>query len=92
MQEFIDRLNERGGGVGYRLPSEAEWEYAARAGSRGDAYAGDIGEPGGRDPVLEGIAWYFENSGFETHPVGRKPSHGGSESERREVAGWKPPI
>ena len=72
VQEFIRRLNERAGGAPYRLPSEAEWEYAARAGSRTDTYAGDITEPYGEDPVLEGIAWYGENSGDRTHPVGGK--------------------
>ena len=74
VQEFIAKLNERerGNGYAYRLPSEAEWEYAARAGSRGDTYGGDISEPNGRDPVLERTAWYVANSGGGTHPVGGK--------------------
>ena len=75
VQEFIWRLNERGGGTGYRLPSEAEWEFAARAGSQTDTYAGDITEPYGEDPVLEGIAWYENNTDARTQPVGGKEAN-----------------
>jgi len=62
-QKFIKSLN-RLTGYGFRLPTEAEWEFACRSGKLREKYCGSDN--------VDAVAWYSDNSEYKTHPVGGK--------------------
>src|SRR4029077_3824880 len=69
--------------TGYRLPTEAEWEHACRAGAATSRYYGETAE------VLSHYGWYFDNSPEQTQPVGtKKPNDWGVFDMHGNVWNW----
>jgi formylglycine-generating enzyme required for sulfatase activity len=86
VQAFLNKLNARNDGFLYRLPTEAEWEYAARAGTA-DQFAGaNVADSLGRRSPADDWAWYNVE---KTQPVAtKKPNAWGLYDMRGNVAEW----
>jgi formylglycine-generating enzyme required for sulfatase activity len=81
---WMSQASAQTGGLGLRFPTEAEWEYAARAGTTGTTYRG-----ANDAATLDAIAWYQANSGNTTHPVKLKtPNPGGLYDTLGNVWEW----
>ena len=68
IQTFIARLNSLTGHI-FRMPTEAEWEYAARGGSKSTGYLFSGGH------TLDNVGWYEDNSEGKTHPIAQKAAN-----------------
>ena len=90
VQKFIKKLNDKEGTDKYRLPTEAEWEYACRAGAATAFSSGEIAKLDCElDPNLGPVGWYCYNSGDIIHPVAqKKPNPWGLYDMNGNVQEW----
>ncbi len=89
-QSFFDRLGDAVPGFTGQLPTEAQWEYACRAGTTGATWLGDLEILGdGTAQILDSIAWYFGTCRLKTHTVkGKKPNPWGLYDMLGNVREW----
>ena len=74
---FASDVNAGAPGLGAALPTEAQWEYACRAGNQSAFNDGSVcTKPDGEDPALDGLGWFGESSKGKTHPLKQKLSNG----------------
>lgn len=88
--QLADSLGLKMKGYSVRLPTEAQWEYACRAGTDGDFGDGSaLTNPSGKDPALDRLGWFDGNSGGSLHEVGVKaPNRWGLHDMHGLVSEW----